>query len=114
MKNPISILLLFSLLFFNSTSSSEDISAKAEKLNSQAINDIGVSLRALSILIEYSNIQFSEDYMRSLGKWDSFEEVISSGLATVEAQPSIEGLEGQTFTKLIPTKTGEIILNAFN
>jgi len=106
----------FTLLFITSILYAEplDESKEIEILNTQSIEKLGVSLRALSAFIEYSDKTFSECYMRATGNFGHIEELVSADYVTIENQKPIEGLEGQQFSKLLLTGKGQCILTQLN
>lgn len=87
------------------------ITDKVRALNSQSMLQLGLSLKELSILIEYSGKTVSEPYMKAIGSFSVFESLANKGFITIQQLPSTEGLESQKFFKVQPTSKGTQILH---
>ena len=64
MKSLITCTLIF---VFAASASADNLKETAEQMNKQAVAQLGISIKALSLLIEYSGRTVSPDYLRAAG-----------------------------------------------
>jgi hypothetical protein len=111
MKRIIQYFLLI-LLCSNAYAGDPVIEAKIEKLNAAAIELLGISLNALSYLVEASPYAYMPlSYLEKSGKIDYIKELEEAGYVQISKRIGLpDGQEqSETFINVRPLKTGEEI-----
>ena len=108
------VLLPFLLVLFCGSAHSSDpiIEEKIEKLNLATIESLGISLNALSYLVEASPYSYMPlSYLEQSGKIDYINELEEAGYVQISKRVGLpDGQEkSETFISVRPLKTGEEI-----
>lgn len=107
------IFCLFTLLTFNSAFASEPtIEAKIDELNSASIDSFGVSLHALSYLVQISPDSYIPlSYLEKSGKIDLINELEKAGYVKISRRDGLPNgrQTSETFLSIRPIKTGKKI-----
>jgi hypothetical protein len=83
------------------------------EINSMSRNNLGISLHALSLLIEYSGCTVSPMYLQSTGKSKYLTELIDTGYIKLSNPPNtVEFPQGQEFKKIEATTKGNQVLQS--
>jgi hypothetical protein len=104
---------VFTILALSSAYAGDsDIEAKIDKLNSASIESLGVSLNALSYLVEASPYSYMPlSYLEESGKIHYINELEKAGYVKISKRVGLpDGQEqSETFLNVRPLKTGEEI-----
>ncbi len=106
------LILIAPFYLFISFANAEGLEEYAQNLNQQSQSQLGISLKALSFLIEYSERTVSPDYLKATGQIKYFNELLEAEyIEVVEPTTSMELPLGQDFKKIKTTTKGLSIIS---